>query len=270
MSDLQSNIIAILRTELAEEVAAGFPRLRRIPQTDFIWFLDYFAGLTAADREALLDALADSAALAFAPPGPQLLNATGTLDAPPALARMCALRGRPGGKGGTRYGDVKTLCAGPSFREPSGYHQSWRENLTELHFQPRTDLLPDLSHLKAAKAALLRKLVNATMTRVFQPKNEKQAGGSCKYVFPYGDSEVMVWVHFGSMPVQLIYHVSLKNAASGFLFRLLSYESLWGAGSGWDYLTEENAARSIDFLAEQVTYLVKLADRVNGRTNGCS
>src|SRR5439155_7363187 len=112
-----------------------------------------------------------------------------------------------------------------------------------------TDLLPDLRYLKAAKAPLLRKLVNATMTRVFRPKKEKQAGGSCKYVFPYGEGECTVWVHFGSMPVQLIYHVSLKNPAPEVRICLLSYENFWGAGSAWDYLTEENAARSIDFLA---------------------
>jgi hypothetical protein len=69
--------------------------------------------------------------------------------------------------------------------------------------------------------------------------------------------------------VQLIYHVSLKNVASGFQISLLSYESLWGAGAAWDYLTEENAARSIDFLAGQVAYLADFAERVNGRTNGC-
>jgi len=68
----------------------------------------------------------------------------------------------------------------------------------------------------------------------------------------------------------LLYHVSLKNAAAEVLIPLLSYESLWAAGAAWDYLTEENAARSIDFLADQVMYLVKLADRVHGRTNGCS
>jgi hypothetical protein len=264
LSDMLLNVVAVLRTELAEEAAAGFPRLRRIAQTDFIWFLDYFAGLAAAEREALLDALAQGGAMAFFP-----RQSAGEQEIAPALARLRERRERPGSKGGTRYMDMKTLCMNPSLRAPGGYHPSWRENLTELHFQPRTDLLPDLSHLKAAKAPLLRKLVNASMTRAFQPKKEKQPGGSCKFVFPYGNGELMVWVHFGSMPAQLIYHVSLKNAASEFLITLLSYESLWGAASGWDYLTEENAERSIDFLAEQIVYLAKLADRVNGRNNGC-
>jgi hypothetical protein len=257
----QSKITALVREHFADEAAAGFPRLHRIPQTDIIWFLDYFAGLAAVEQGALLDALAQGGTMAFFPS-----QAAGIPEIAPALARMCERRLRPGSKGGTRYMDMKSLCMIPSTREPGGYHQSWRENLTELHFQPRTDLLPDLSHLKATKAPLLRQLVNATMTKLFQPKKEKQAGGSWKYVFPYGGCELMVWVHFGSMPVQLIYHVSMKNAASEFLIILQSYENLWGAGSGWDYLTEENAARSIDFMAEQVVYLARLAERVNGLT----
>src|SRR5438874_9713132 len=101
MSDVQSNSIAVLRTELAREAAAGFPRLRRIPQTDIIWFLDYFAGLSAAEREVLLDALADSGALAFMPTAMPKLNERGTVDIPAGLAPMIEARSRPGAKGGT-------------------------------------------------------------------------------------------------------------------------------------------------------------------------
>src|SRR3954453_22957389 len=114
VSESRQNVATLLRAELAQEVASGFPRLRRIPQTDVIWFLDYFEGLTGAECEALLDALAESAATAFGPPGPLTLNARGTVDVPPGLARMCAARERPGAKGGTRYTDMKMLCAVPS------------------------------------------------------------------------------------------------------------------------------------------------------------
>jgi hypothetical protein len=55
MSDLQSNVLALLRTAHQEEAAAGFPRLKRIPQTNIIWRLDYFSTLDAAEQDALLD-----------------------------------------------------------------------------------------------------------------------------------------------------------------------------------------------------------------------
>jgi hypothetical protein len=77
-------VVALLRAELEDDVASGFARLRRIPQTDIIWFLDYFTGLAAAERETLLDALADSAAMAFGPPSRPALNARGTADFPRA------------------------------------------------------------------------------------------------------------------------------------------------------------------------------------------
>jgi hypothetical protein len=41
----------------------------------------------------------------------------------------------------------------------------------------------------------------------------------------------------------------------------LSYELLWGQPGGWDYLTEENAARSIDLLPDLIDTLAHLLQR---------
>ena len=49
---------------------------------------------------------------------------------------------------------------------------------------------------------------------------------------------------------------------------MLSYESLWSQPGGWDYLSEENAARSIDILPELVEYLIQLPERITRRTTG--
>jgi hypothetical protein len=259
MSDSHPSLVALLRAELAAEVAAGFPRLKRIPNTDIIWFLDYFDGLAAAERTAHLDALARSGARHFfwrpGAPRPEI---------DPPLARYREAKDGPGGKGGTRYMDVKMLCMDKSLREPGYYHESWRQNFTPLHFQPRADLLPDLSHLKAAKAPLLRKLVNAVLTDRLRLKKEKQPGGAFKYVGSHGDGELTVWVDLGSRLGQLRYEVTLKNAAHRLPTFRLAYESLWDAYLGWDYLTEENAERCVDFFPEQVVYLANLAERVNG------
>jgi len=61
----ESNVLALLRTAHREEAAAGFPRLKRIPKTAIIWLLDYFSTLDAAERDALLDALARFGARMF-------------------------------------------------------------------------------------------------------------------------------------------------------------------------------------------------------------
>jgi hypothetical protein len=41
-----------------------------------------------------------------------------------------------------------------------------------------------------------------------------------------------------------------------------TYEQLWGATTGWDYLTEENAEASIRLLAENILELVRLRNRL--------
>ena len=58
MTDMQSGIVALLRADFGEEVGAGFPHLRTIPQTKVVQFLDYSASLGPDDQSALLDALA--------------------------------------------------------------------------------------------------------------------------------------------------------------------------------------------------------------------
>jgi hypothetical protein len=112
--------------------------------------------------------------------------------------------------------------------------------------------------------------VNAAIAKLFSPEKQKRPGGACLYIGSLGANMLKVSVDFGSMLGQVRYGVSVTNPEYTIKPVGLSYEQLWDANLGWDYLTEENAARSIDFLVEQVAYLVKLADRMNGRTNGCS
>ena len=58
MADLRTNIAALLLADFKAEAGAGFPTVRRIPSTDAVKFLDYFATLNSAEAAALLDALA--------------------------------------------------------------------------------------------------------------------------------------------------------------------------------------------------------------------
>jgi hypothetical protein len=255
MSEPQSSAVELLRGELSQEAIAGFPRLKRIPSTDIIWFLDYFSTLPPAEQDQLLEGMASTIAMMLAAPrGPAPENA--------AVARMRASRSGPGGKGGTRYTDVKTLSMEPAFRDPAGYHESWRQKFTPLHFQPRTDLLPDLSHLSTAKASLRRKLVKAALKGLGLKPEKGRYGGEPHYVGPFGSSELNVWLDFGSMLGQLSYGVSLKNPAFKLLVFRWTYEQFWGGGS-WDYMTEENVGRCVEFFAEQVVYLAKFGERLN-------
>jgi hypothetical protein len=262
MSNVQSNIIAVLRAEMAAEAAGEFPRLTRVPCTDIVWFLDYFDTLETSEREALLDGLAEWASLPFFLSGPE---AVGELHRRhPAFARWREPRSRMGYQGGTRYTAVKMLNMDPGLRDKGYYHADYRKNCAPLAFEPRADLLPDLSYLRPAKAPLLRKLMNAAMAKLLAPAKKKLPGGECQYSGPLGNDMLKVSVDFGSIMGQVCYRVSVTSPQHTIKFAGLSYEQLWDAPSGWNYLTEENAPRSIEFFAEQVTYLAKLADRVNG------
>jgi hypothetical protein len=259
----ESNVLALLRTAHREEAAAGFPRLKRIPKAAIIWLLDYYSTLDAAERDAFLDALARFGARVFSPQDNSGREYQELLDLP-AYAKYEKARNSPAAHCGTRYIPVKSMDS--YMRDPNNFLEI-RSELTPLNFQPRPDLVPNPDCLMAAKAPQLRKLVDESFRRLFAPdkkkvEKEKQAGGACVYPGVVGNSRVRVSVDFGSWMGQVCYQVGVVNPA-GKLRLPCIYEYLWGAPGGWDYLTEENAPRCIDFLAEQVVYLVRLIEQVS-------
>jgi hypothetical protein len=56
--ELRSQIAAVIRRDLAAEAEAGFPLLRRFPNSETASVPGYFAALNPPEREVLLDALA--------------------------------------------------------------------------------------------------------------------------------------------------------------------------------------------------------------------
>jgi hypothetical protein len=181
----------------------------------------------------------------------------------PAYARYLEAKNGPAARCGTRYIPVKSMDS--YMRDPNNF-LAVRSELTPLNFLPRPDLVPDPDYLKAAKAPQLRKLVDESFRRLLTPdkkkvEKEKSAGGACVYPGVIGDSRIRVYVDFGSRMGQVCYHVGVANSAGKIQFPC-TFEYLWGAAGGWDYLTEENAPRCIEFLTEQVVYLVHLIERV--------
>ena len=245
------DLVIFLRNELAAEADAGFPRLRRIPQTKIIQFLDYFAASNAGERSALLDALAVRAAIRLQPG-----TASGFPPAPAWDRYWSTVNSRGPFSGGFRYSDVKFLAMVPKIKEFGGY-EGWIEKtqrswISALALQAREDLLPDLGCLVPAKAPDLRKLVKSTLlARGFTAVATK--GAEHEYVHPSG---LPVHVGFGSRMGQLYYWVGDLRSHGA-----LSYELLWGQPGGWDYLTEENAARSIELLPELIESLTRLFER---------
>jgi hypothetical protein len=60
----------------------------------------------------------------------------------------------------------------------------------------------------------------------------------------------------------MLYGVTWSLRERDLLAQRLTYDALWGMNTGWDYLTEENAERSIDLLDRQLVVLATLFERI--------
>jgi hypothetical protein len=263
--DLLSNVAMLLRSDFAQEAATGFPRLARIPCTSVIKFLDYFEAQAPADRQPLLDVLARFSAMKFFPP--QLISRQyqELRTSNPAYVRFWAAMQSERFAHGYRYEGVKMTRMMVRDVETVAAITKVRAG---LDWQPRDDppaaLVPDpdLTHLNPAKAPLLRKLVKQAFTRLFAAEAKKLPGGETGYTGTIDGTKLTVWVDFGSMSAQLRYGVSIPDEQRRIFVSRLSYDDLWITNLGWDYLTEENAAPSIELLCEQISYLAGLTHRI--------
>jgi hypothetical protein len=269
--DLLSTIATLLRSEFAQEAAAGFPRLARIPCTSIIKFLDYFEAQALAGRESLLDALARLGAMTFLPPSLITREFQELRTNDPEYMRFWAAMQSERFAHGYRYEGVKMTRMMVHDMETVAAIAKVRAS---LDWQPRDDPPPhlvsdpDLTHLNSAKAPLLRKLVKQAFTRLFGAETKKLPGGETGYTGAINGTKLTVWVDFGSMSAQLRCGVSIPDEQRRIFVSRLSYEDLWITNLGWDYLTEENAAPSIDLLCEQIVYLAELTRRITALLPG--
>ena len=262
MTDARSGVVALLRADFAEEASAGFPRLRRIPCTYFIRFLDYFASLDPAAQDALLDGMARFGSAVFFPDAGHADYEARRQH--PAVRRFDAMLQSADFNGGYRYVDVRSLCMVAKTSELGGLN-GWitSRGFSGLALEPREDLLPELRYLQPPKPAALRKLVDTAFRKLFAAEKISAGGGNWRYTGSLGDNPLTVWLDFGSQVSQLRYGVTVENPAHTIRVVRVAYESLWLHHLGWDYLTEENAERSVDLLAEHVVHIAGLADRIN-------
>jgi hypothetical protein len=122
------------------------------------------------------------------------------------------------------------------------------------------EFTPEPGRLKfeTAKVPLLRKLIEKAFARLFSPSKSKLAGGELRYTGRIGSMELTVSVTFSNMCGQMPWWVNMRMA--NLSLRAIHLENFWGQ-AGWDYLTEENAPRSIDLLCERIVLLANLRER---------
>ncbi|MBV8149494.1 MAG: hypothetical protein JO092_10415 [Candidatus Eremiobacteraeota bacterium] len=263
MDELETRIAVMVRSELAAEANAGFPTARRIPSTDAVKFLDYCALLDAAERSALLDALAKGIALQFFPPEVAHERSLSLVNDDPALVQFRKAMQSGHFAYGLRYADLR--MARQVLKDPESMTRM-AQTRSRLDFVPRddppSDLMPEPDRLKAqpAKAPLLRKLINKAFDRVFSPTKGKLPGGTLQFSGTIGSTELKVSIVFSALYAQLGWWVNMRMSRPN--LRAVHVRDFWGA-TGWDYLTEENAARSVDLLCERIVYLANLRERID-------
>lgn len=263
--DRLDDVTAVMRAGFGEEASAGFPKLSRIPSSGMIRFLDYFSSLGPAERESLLDARARMAAMTLNPPAASHGPLMEFLNTNPALvAQHAALRSLWYSMG-LRYEGLRMRKA---MQGDAMSMEMMAKTRATLDFTPRDDMPlelvpdPDMAHLKPAKAPQMRKLIDAAFKELFAPQKKKLPGGSTSYTGILHGAELTVWIDFSSMGMQVLHGVSIPDEAKRVFVMRLAYENLWGAGHGWDYITEENAENSIRLLAELVAKVVELRNKV--------
>lgn len=258
-------IAVVIRRELESEAAAGFPTLLRIPSTDIIKLLDYIATLPPAELDPLIASRAHLAALHFFP-APLIARAHElfrTTD-PTTLRRAEAFQAPPYSYG-LRYLDIRMHRA--AMRDPQSAAELAKTR-ARLDFLPRDDLperlvgTTPIRDIETIKAPELRKLLNQLLKGRLGFAAQKRVGGELVYDGVIDGVPLRVSIIFSNLYAQMTYGVTWSARDRGLLAQRLTYEVLWGAGTGWDYLTADNAGRSIDLLEELLHRIARLCTQV--------
>jgi hypothetical protein len=239
---------AQITRELVEaEVAAGFPRLGRVPSSTVRHFLDYYRELSAADAATMRAALADRGALALRPARDAALSPE--LD--PAYQRWTNAK----------------IAAG--FERSAGYQPlRLAKNIVGAGLAGESNLdretAKELVETKAATAAQLRKLIKPVFSDRFGLVGRNERGGN--WTYEREDRSLKVRIDFGGRSDQLRYSVTATDSASGGRVAMATYEGLLGLFGGWDWIVEEETAGAVDLLAELVGVIESLPQKLGPDT----
>ncbi len=254
--DNRDRLAEWLRAEFEAEQASGFLRLKRVPDTKVIRFLDHFDSLDPAGRSSLLTILVDWASHQLA----------GTPPPNPAYEQFSKATSFPGRRGGYRYLDVNLLAGLAKEKEHSQLLDFFRQQqVMDLALVPAEGLAHEPSDLVPVKPAALRRRVNATLQELFAPQVTDIGSETWRYQGQLEGSDLKLDIRYsGRMGrPQLSYNAEVRGLGRVLGPPGLCFESVLGVGFGhWDYLTVENAERSLALLAELTSWLARLPSRL--------
>lgn len=256
MTDSRRILIEWLRTEFAAEQSADFARLKRIPDTRVVRFLDTFTRLSQSEQSEVVGILTDwsSYSLLGQPPPPTVVEAFSRWTHCPAVAE------------GVRYTGV-TLLAGLAKTRQYGSLAGWltAQGVTGLAAQPPEPLATCLADLNPISIPTLRRLVQKAFAARFAAESKDIGSESWRYRGQFHETALSVEIRYsGRMGrPQLQYRVQVDNPNVRCRLVGVTFEQVLGVGFGWwDYLTVENAERSVTLLCDLVEYVARLPERL--------
>jgi hypothetical protein len=261
MTDSKRVLIDWLRAEFAAEQSADFARLKRIPDTSIVRFLDTFVQLSPHEQSEVVDILTDWSSYGFLDqlPPPALVERFSQLTCPRSFAE------------GVRYTGVN-LLAGLAKTGENGCLAGWlkSQGITGLATQPPEYLASGIADLQPVRIPTLRRLVQRAFATRFAAESQDIGSEFWRYQGKLNETALRVEIRYsGRMGrPQLQYDVQVENPNMGYRLAGITFERVLGVGFGWwDYLTVENAERSVALLCDLVEYAAQLPQRLPLRSN---
>jgi hypothetical protein len=233
--DLRSRIAAIIRQDLAEESAAGFPLLQRFPNSETAGVPGYFSRMSQPDREILLDALAHYSTIRWS------YEVVCEKKAHPVLGRFLAKQ--------------------PSYPPGDWYGE-----------RPKKSLLKRTVIEKLANVGFARKKGQSPPDVIAFSHPDPSFKGYLFVSFDPGFPRQMDFGFCDWMRADLTsYFEPLGPRDFIPIMRSLTYDHVWhGAGTNnpicWDVITEKNLDEDVRVLVDVLARLTVLAGRINGLT----
>ncbi len=172
----------------------------------------------------------------------------------------------PGRSEGLRYAGVN-LLAGLAKESPHGSADAWfkQRNISGLALQPSEHLVRDTWDPVPVKNPALRRLVKAALTQRFGVTARDMSSEFWQYDGVWDGIPVSVVIRYSGRMTrpQLDYQVQVRRKDGTTAIPNLCFASLLGVSFGrWNYLTQENAAHSVELLCALVQYVATFPERL--------
>lgn len=239
-------MLDFFRREFHAEASAGFPRIRRVPDSHVMNKLDFYEACADPEKEKFADCCAHMACAAFCfvvkvPPIDHTLH--------PYFNRFLNIN--------TARGYKYFVKSVPLLRSAVSQYKIDAKRGVESHVS-RAEF-DHASSIRSIKAPELRKRVRAALEPVGYCGVDELGWLLCRQA----NREFRVSVDFGGRSAQLRYVVAYPEFKNIHLFSQFGFERALGLGHGdWDYIVEANVDDVFALFTDVVAYSAELSERI--------